>query len=167
MDQEPNEHEYCNVLALPAEKRMVHCFKRCVDLSAVWMAEDAEGWITFNYEGGEFLPVWPARRYAEACLPTSDWPGVEYQRVELDDWLETMLAKLEDNGIDIAILGTPQGDVQVLTASETRDAFEAELNTRLFRSPNWDPEAEEIDLMELLKPAFKASLKARPVGKLP
>lgn len=167
MNQEPNDHEYRKVLELPAEKRMIHCFKRCVDLNAVCLAEDAEGWITLKYEGGEFLPVWPARRYAEACLPASEWPGVNYQRVELEDWLETTLPKLEENSIDIAVLGTPQGDVRVLTASETRDAFEAELNTRLFRSPNWDPEAEEIDLMELLKPALKASMKAKPKGKLP
>ncbi len=166
---EPNDHEFRNVLALPFERRVDYFFKRCVDLDAVWIGRDAEGWITLQSDRGDFLPVWPARRYAAACLLPSAWPGVEYMPIELDTFLGSDLAKLGEAGFKIGIFVVPDDDMLILTVPEARDAFEAELNTRLFRSPNWDPDAkeEDIDFMELLKPGFRASMKAKPKGKLP
>lgn len=167
--KEPNDQEFYNVLKLEHEKRIEYFFKRCVDLNAVWVAEDAEGLITFMQEDSEILPIWPARRFAEACLPKSEWPGIKYQTIELDEWCKVTIQRMAEESIKIGIFGTPEGDILVLSSPEARDAFEAELNTRLFRSPNWDEKAErgQDDLMDLLKPAMRASMKAKPKGKLP
>ena len=131
------------------------------------MAEDEHGLLSFNHQGREALPVWPAQRYAEHAMK-KNWPDARYVSMKLRDWLDKILRPLR-HADDTAVFVFPDSEgygVDVLIPDMTAD-IRAELGTRLESLPGYDPNAEEIDLVELLKLAMRASMKAKPKGKLP
>ena len=168
MNPEPNDQEFKNVLSLPPDKRYEHFLKRVVNLDCVWMVEeDEQRYLSFNHKGLEVLPVWPARRYAEHAM-IENFPNACYVSVNIRDWLARTLSPLRNvDDVAIAVFPDSAGEgIQVSVADMIAD-IETELNTRLGSLPGYDPNAAEIDVMELLKPKIKASLKAKPKGKLP
>lgn len=167
MDVEPNDQEFESLLRLPPHKRYAYFVKRVVDFDRVWMIEDDEGLMSFNHEGGEILPVWPARRYAEHAVK-KNLPDVRYVAIDTRRWLERTLAPLKDaDDVEISVFADAEGYGQQATASDMIADIEAELATRLESLPGFDPNAEDIDLDELLKPAIRASMRAKPKSKLP
>lgn len=167
MNSEPNDHEFEAVLNLSPEGRYQHFLSRIVTFDQVWMAEDDEGVLSFKHEGCDALPVWPARRYAEHVL-REEFPEARYVAVKLRRWLEKTLSPVKDaEDVVIAVFPDAEGyGLQVWVKDMIAD-IEAELGTRLESLPGFDPDAEEIDLVELLKPAMRASMRAKPKGKLP
>ena len=167
MAAEPNDQEFESVLKLSTADRYRHFLTKIVDFDCVWMAEDEEGLITINCESGqEVLPVWPARRYAEHAM--WKWSGAEFVQVTVQRWLERTLLPVED-AADVALAVFPdfEGYGQLVQVPDMIADLRAELGNRLEALPGYDPTAEEIDLEALLKPALKASMKARPKGRLP
>ena len=168
MAPEPKDREMEAVLKLTPWERYLHFLKHVVTFDQVWMAEDDEGLVTIcDREGVEVLPVWPARRYAEHALKKT-WPGARNVAVPVQDWLERTLRPLRnDDDAALAVFPDSEGYGQQVSIPDVIDDVEAELATRLGSLPGFDSATEEIDLDELLKPAMRASMKAKPKGKLP
>lgn len=164
---EPNDQEFEKVLSLPPAERYRHFLQKVVDFDHVWMAEDEKGLITVNGDDGrEILPVWPARRYAAHAM--WKWPEARFVRVGVEWWLEKTLLPVENAG-DVALAVFPDSDGygKLVLVPEMIAELRAELGTRPDSLPGYDLEAEEMDLDALLKPAKKASMKAKPKGRLP
>jgi hypothetical protein len=164
---EPSDQEFEAVLSLPPAERYRHFLRKVVDVDGVWMAEDEKGLITVKGDGGEeVLPVWPARRYAEHAM--WKWPDAVFVRVSVERWLEKTLLPVEDAAdVALAVFPDSEGYGELVLVPEMIADLRAELGTRLDSLPGYDPDAEEIDLDALLKPAMKASMKAKPKGRLP
>lgn len=97
-----------------------------------------------------------------------NWPDAHYLAVELRNWLEKTLLPLKDaDDVAVAVFPDAKGFGQHVLVPDIIADIKAELGTRLESLPGYDPDAEEIDLEELLKPAMRASMKAKPKGKLP
>lgn len=170
MHPEPTDAELDAVIRLSPVERYEHFLKRVIDFDQVWMLEDDEGLVSFNHGQSEVLPVWPARRYAEFAMARalSDWPAARYVSRSLRDWLETTLLPLKDEGgLGLAVFADANGEGLHVSVSDMIADLHDELATRLESLPGYDPDAEEVDLYELLKPAMRASMKAKPKGKLP
>ncbi len=164
---EPSDQEFEAVLNLPPAERYRHFLKKVVDVDGVWMAEDEKGLITVKGDGGEeVLPVWPARRYAEHAM--GKWQDARFARVSVERWLEKTLLPVEHAAdVALAVFPDPEGYGERILVPEMIADLRAELCSRLASLPGYDPDAKEIDLDALLKPAMKASTKAKPKGRLP
>lgn len=167
MDSEPGDQEFKAVLQLPEWNRYQHFLKRIVDFDRVWMAEDEQGLITVNgHDGEEVLPVWPARRYAQNAM--NKWPDFGFVCVSIADWLEkTLRPAANADDCVLAVFPDPDGNACVVLVPDMISEIEYELSTRLGSLPDYDPDADEIDLEELLRPAMRASTKTKPKGRLP
>jgi hypothetical protein len=122
-----NDKEYAAVLALPGQERYGHFVKRVVDREELWGLRSADGWLLLaDDQGRTLLPVWPADRYA---LAYRDRQGGHEQLVSiaLEEWLEVMLPRLEQDEMDIAVFPLPEGKGVVITPSEHRAHLHHEL----------------------------------------
>ena len=167
MQSEPSDPEFEAVLRLPPLERYLHFLKRIVDLDAVWMAADDAGLVYFGDDNGrDVLPVWPARRYAENAM--HKMPEVGFVRKSIADWLENTLRPVADEmDVALAVFVDAEGYAESVLIPDMIKDLEGELGSRLQSQPGFDPDAEEIDLDELLRPAMRASMKAKPKGRLP
>jgi hypothetical protein len=107
------------VLRLDAPVRFEHFVKRVVDEGGAWGMWDG-GWAaTGDAAGGQHLPLWPAREYAE-LLRGDIWAACEPRRITLDDLLD-LLAKLERGGHLVSVFPLPSG-VGVVVSPKKLDA---------------------------------------------
>ena len=170
MSAEPTDSELKAILRLSPTDRYQHFLKRAVDHDQVWMVEDDAGLVTFNHGDDEVLPVWPARRYAEHAMERAlrDWTGARYISLPVRHWIEATLRPLADEaGVAVAVFADADGEGLSVSISNIVADLQDELGRRMDALPGFDPDAEEIDLDEVLKPAMRASAKSRPKGKLP
>lgn len=170
MPAEPTDPELKAILRLSPADRYAHFLKRVVDFDQVWMVEDESGLVTFNHGDNEVLPVWPARRYAEHAMERAlkDWTGARYISLPVRRWIEATLKPLTDEaGVAVAVFADADGEGQSVSVSDLVADLQDELGRRMEALPGFDPDAEEIDLDEVLKPAMRASAKSKPKGQLP
>jgi hypothetical protein len=72
------------------------------------------------------FPVWPHRRYAEACA-SGAWPSDEAVAIDIDDWVQAWLPDLENDGMRIAVFQTPADEGVGVTPDRMKSDLEAEL----------------------------------------
>ena len=97
------------ILKLPGPERYDHFIKHVADCEEAWglwrdgwaMGEDDSGAPTF--------PIWPAKDYA-ALSADGPWTGYEPASIPLDDLINELLPKLEEDEVKPSIFRTPQGD---------------------------------------------------------
>lgn len=100
--------ELAAVSALPGPERYAYFVKRVTDAECAW-GLFADGWaLAGDGEGGRVFPLWPARAYAEACA-TDSWAGYAPREVPLDELLEELLPRLEQDGVRPGVFFTPAG----------------------------------------------------------
>ena len=76
--------------------------------------------------GKEFMPVWPHRRYAEACAQ-GEWSGAEPTPIDLDRWLEAWLPGMIKDGVGVAVFPIPNGPAVPVRPERLRDDLLEEL----------------------------------------
>lgn len=115
------------VTALPGPKRYWHFIKVVADQEQVWGLYN-NGWAlaATNEENQTVFPVWPALEYAELCK-ASTWPECTPKPIEIDEFIETVIPELREEGIKLCIfyLATNSGVVPEY------DEFLNDLNSEL------------------------------------
>jgi hypothetical protein len=126
MSWEVNDKELDAVLALPAPKRYEYFVKHVADSEELWGLRDSGGFVVAADDGGgQSMPVWPHRRYAEACAQ-SEWSGSEPEPISLSEWLEGWSGELEEDGRKVAVFPDQDSGSVVREPGELREDLRAE-----------------------------------------
>jgi hypothetical protein len=116
-----HDREFASVSALPGFDRYTHFVAQVADWGEVWSLRTASGWLLVGTpEGGECVPVWPHRPYAEACA-RGEWEGAEPASIPLDRWLAAWLPGMVRDGRFAAVFPTPNGQGVVVAAGKLAD----------------------------------------------
>jgi catechol 2,3-dioxygenase-like lactoylglutathione lyase family enzyme len=103
-----NDKEFGSALALPASRRYAYFVKRAASHGELWGLRGDGGWVVAADDDEiPYFPVWPHRRFAEACAE-GPWRGEKSVAVDIDDWVEAWLPKLEEDGMRVAVFQTPE-----------------------------------------------------------
>jgi hypothetical protein len=127
---EISDKEFAAVSRLDAVARYRYFLKRVADWREVWgLYED--GWMSLHDDEQRLLlPLWPARRYAEAYRAEHWGQRAEARAIPLPELLEDWLPGLKRDGRGVAIF-------PVATAKESihpsLDDFERDLRKELLQ----------------------------------
>ncbi len=78
-------------------------------------------------EGGEYVPVWPHPRFAQACA-VGRWTGAEPRAIPLADWLGKWIPGMERDGRYVVAFPTPDDRGWIIPPSGMRADLEEELS---------------------------------------
>jgi Protein of unknown function (DUF2750) len=127
MTWEVNDEEFRSVLLLPAGRRYGYFLKRAAGHGEVWGLRGDGGWVVAaDEEEMQHFPVWPHRRFAEACAE-GPWAGEQSVAVDIDEWVEAWLPKLADDGMRVAVFQTPDDQGVGVTPERLKRDLEDEL----------------------------------------
>jgi hypothetical protein len=121
MSYKLNDQEFLSVSALEGAKRYSHFIKRIADWQKVWSLRDDEG-----SSERACLVFWPHPRYAEA-LATGEWLDFKAAAIELEDFLNRLLPKMEDDEMMAGVFPVPSGRGVFVEPKRLRADLELEL----------------------------------------
>jgi hypothetical protein len=125
-----SDEEFRSVLALAPPRHYEYFIKRVASHGAIWGLRDASGWvIAEDDDGARHFPVWPHPRYAAHCA-ASAWEAATPAPIDVDDWVEAWMPKLQDDGLRIAVFQT--GDDRGVGVSSARLKHDLEEELRQF-----------------------------------
>ena len=114
------------VLALSGVKRFEHFIKVIVDWREVWGLYQ-DGWALAEADDGIIVfPLWPAKEYAQVCA-ANEWSGYEPRSLNLSDFMEVLLPKLQLDDILPSVFFTPTSKGVTPSVGDLKLAIEAEL----------------------------------------
>ena len=97
-----------------------------------------------------------------------NFPEARYLGLDLQRWLDKTLQPLANvDDVIVIIFPDAEGFAVPVRVSDLIADIADERGRRLGSLPGFDSDAQEIDLAELLRPAMRTSMKAKPKGKLP
>lgn len=100
-----SEKQIESVIALPPPKRYSHFVKKTVGWGEVWGLYN-NGWAMSEDKNGNMIfPVFPEKAYAERCI-SDEWSSFKAKPIELGDFLNLLLPKLKDDGVEIGVFYT-------------------------------------------------------------
>lgn len=73
----------------------------------------------------------------------------------------------DEADLDVAVSAVAHGEGLYASSSDIIADIDTVLGTRLESLPGFDPDAEEVDPYDLLKPAMTASMRAKSQRELP
>src|SRR4051812_41763518 len=103
-----HDKEFAALIEMPAQQRYGVFVRRVADWQEVWGLRTAAGWVLVADENGaELVPVWPHKRFADAC---ADPAKQEYAAaIPLNDWLNKWLPGMNADGRRVAVFPIPSG----------------------------------------------------------
>lgn len=126
MNKKVSEKEAQSVLSLSPIDRYKHTIKTISDWEEVWGLYK-DGWaLVGDKEDNQFLPIWPAEKYAEMCSK-EEWIGYEPKSISLQYLLDNFLVDLKKNNINLSIFYTFNSSGIIATPEQ----FEADLREEL------------------------------------
>ena len=115
-----------SVISLIGPERYKHFIKQVADSEVVWVLED-DGWALAATDTGETVfTVWPAKEYAELCAQ-DEWASYEPSEVSLDEFMNELLPKLNDDGILVGVFYTPKNKGVTQTVAKIIEDISLEL----------------------------------------
>lgn len=121
-----NPKQLAAVIALPSKERYEHFVKVVADRQEAWGLYQ-DGWaLAATNDGISVFPLWPAEEYAAMCAQ-DQWAGYKPQAINLDDLLNELLPKLEQDGVLPGVFYTPNNKGLTPSVEQLRHDFEAEL----------------------------------------
>ena len=120
-----SKEQMSNILALDGPKRYEHTIKQIAGWRKVWGLYN-DGWGLMGDGERVFLPIWPAKEYAELCC-IDEWRDYQAKCIELDEFLDTMIPDLIENQIFLSIFVTPSNKGITPTYEEFLDHISSEL----------------------------------------
>lgn len=120
---EPSSREVESVIKMSPEARLDYLTKRAFDRGGVWAIRGASGWLMMG--GGDVekaLPIWPAAAFAKRHLELkSEAHGLDVVKVEFDHLVDTLLLRLSEGGVKIAVFPVELSRTALLDPLEFRD----------------------------------------------
>ncbi len=102
----PNEKEIANVLSLSGSERYKYFIKKVVDNEKIWgLYQDGWALVEDKRFAKKLLPMWPLKEYAELFI-NNEWKYYHVKSIELEDFLENFIYKMQDNDISPCIFLT-------------------------------------------------------------
>ena len=127
---EISDKEFAAVTQLDAAARYRHFLKRVADWQEAWSLYE-DGWMTMHDDEGRLLlPLWPARRYAEAHRLPGWGEAAEARSISLDRLLENWLPGLKADGRGVSIFPVAGKESSI---QPSLDDFERDLRAELER----------------------------------
>jgi hypothetical protein len=127
MAWEVHDKEFESVLALPGMSRYEYCVKRVASHGELWGLSGSGGWVVAeDDEGSAHFPVWPHRRFAEACA-AGPWQDGKPVALDIDEWVDVWLPNLEKDGMRVAVFQTPDDQGVGVAPMRFKGDLEAEL----------------------------------------
>ncbi|MCI5143629.1 MAG: DUF2750 domain-containing protein [Candidatus Electrothrix sp. ATG1] len=103
-----SEQELTSVLSLPGAKRYSYFIKKVADWEEVWSLRNQDGWVlAAGPSGSEIVPVWPHKRFAEACM-IGEWKDCKPAVIELSTWMERWIPGMAKDNRQVAVFATPE-----------------------------------------------------------
>ncbi len=129
MSYQVNEIEFKSVLSLDAPKRYEYFIKKICDWEEIWSIKDTEGWrLLGDPSECECIPVWPAKRYAEAfCI--DDWSECYAESISLDSWKNAWLPGIKKDRRIIAVFPNLSLEAVDVESDRLREDIEEELSS--------------------------------------
>lgn len=128
---EIGEEELGTVRAMSARERYGYFLQLAVDWEEAWGLRSPDGWVLSSGlsdgETNDAFPLWPHPLFAGACAH-GDWEGAAPESIPLDELLEDLLPLLEEDGIQLAVFPTPEGDGFLSSPGELRRDLQAEID---------------------------------------
>jgi Protein of unknown function (DUF2750) len=104
---EVTDREFESVVALPPPRRYDYFIKRAASHGALWGLHGDDGWVMAEGDDGStYFPVWPHRRFAEACAG-GPWAGEPSRSIDVDEWVEAWTPQLIQDGLRVAVFPSP------------------------------------------------------------
>lgn len=118
-----NDKEFENVIKLPATERYGYFVRHVADWEEVWALKTANGFVLLaDDDGRQLVPVWPHKRFAEACAKA----GAEVVAIALDQWMEKWLPGMKNDGRAAAVFPTPEGRGPIVDPDDLQKDLKAE-----------------------------------------
>jgi hypothetical protein len=122
-----NDKEFAAVTALPGPRRYDYFVKTVADRGEVWTVRGKDGFVMLAAaDESPLMPVWPARRYAEAWA-AAEGDDAEAHSIPLKKWLNTWLEGMKKDKIGVAVFPVPAGRGVVVTPDRVQEDVRAEL----------------------------------------
>ena len=104
--------------ALDDHDRYVYFLQAVAQTEELWTLRREEDFcLDVDDERREFLPVWPARRFAEACSQQLVADAVPF-RIDLDRWLAAWTAGLDTEGRFVAVFPVPSSSGRIVAPAQ-------------------------------------------------
>jgi hypothetical protein len=118
-----NDKEFAAVVALSGPDRYGYFVRAVADWEEIWTLRTAQGFVLMAAaDECELVPVWPHRRFAEACAAS----GAEATAISLDRWLNAWTPAMKKDDRAVAVFPVPSGQGVVVTADRLYDDLSAE-----------------------------------------
>lgn len=102
------DKEFSALLGMPAPERYAVFVRRVADLEEIWSLRDDDGWcLMANDDGIELIPVWPHKRFADACADARKQQKAA--AITLEDWLNKWLPGMTRDGRHVAVFPVQGG----------------------------------------------------------
>lgn len=126
MSYEVNDIEFVKVDKLPESELYEYFVKKVADFEEIWSVRSGQGWTLMGTpHGREVVPVWPAKRFAQAqCL--NEWKDCEAKVISLNDWLDKWVPGMIRDGRDVAVFPTSSSRGIVIHPSTVADSLREE-----------------------------------------
>jgi Protein of unknown function (DUF2750) len=128
MTWDVNDQEFESVLSLPAPRRYEYLIKRSAGHGELWGLHRDGGWVMAEDDDGTMhFPIWPHRRFAEACA-AGPWEDAAPRRIDIDEWVAGWLPDLISDRFRIAVFQTPQDQGVGVSPQRFKHDLEEELS---------------------------------------
>jgi hypothetical protein len=121
------DEEFAAVTALPPDRRYEYFIQRVADSEVVWSLSEGEQFVLEEDEqGSRAVPVWPHKRYAEACRAGA-WVARQPMGVHVEDFLEQVVPGAEEDGLEFAVFPVADGSTSAhVTPASLREHLQSE-----------------------------------------
>jgi hypothetical protein len=120
-----HDKESSALIGMPAPERYGVFVRRVADFQEVWSLRTSAGYrLMADDDGTEVVPVWPQKRFAEAC--SADTAQEQAIAIPLDEWLAKWIPGLIKDNRNVAVFPTPSGQGIVVSPARLQSDLVAE-----------------------------------------